>query len=152
MKRLFTITLFAAMLIQLPRFAIGDDLIMIRSVLAFPEAMLALQESIVAHGYTVSRVQRIDVGLTGMGYETDKYRVVFAGKIEEIREFTDKAPQLTPYLPPKVSIFAEGDQTILVTINPRQYAEIAGPAVDPAIFARWESDLRSIFHDVSMAR
>ena len=152
MKRLCAIALFAAMLIQFPRFAVAEDLIMIRSVLAFPEAMLALQESIAAHGYTVSRVQRIDIGLTGMGYETDKYRVVFAGKIEEIREFTDKAPQLTPYLPPKVSIFAEGDQTILVTINPAQYAEIAGDAVDPAIFKRWESDLRSIFHDVSMAR
>lgn len=152
MKRLFSIFLFASMLVQLPRHAVADDLIMIRSVLAFPEAMLALQESIAAHGYTVSRVQRIDVGLTGMGYETDKYRVVFAGKIEEIREFTDKAPQLTPYLPPKVSIFAEGDQTILVTINPQQYAEIAGDAIDPAIFDRWESDLRSIFHDVSMAR
>jgi uncharacterized protein (DUF302 family) len=125
---------------------------MIRSVLPFPEAMLALQESIAAHGYTVSRVQRIDVGLTGMGYKTDKYRIVFAGKIDEIRQLTAKSPELTPYLPPKVSIFAEGEQTILVTINPRIYAEIAGDAIDPVIFDRWESDLRSIFYDVSIAR
>jgi uncharacterized protein (DUF302 family) len=138
--------------LQLPRLATAEDMIMTRSVLAFPEAMLALQESIAAHGYTVSRVQRIDIGLTGMGYKTDKYRIVFAGKIDEIRELTEKAPQLTPYLPPKVSIFAEGDQTILVTINPRQYAAIAGDAVDPVIFDRWESDLRSIFHDVNTAR
>ena len=151
MKRLGVI-LFAAILLQLPRLAMAEDLIMTRSVLAFPEAMLALQESITAHGYTVSRVQRIDIGLTGMGYKTDKYRVVFAGKIDEIRELTDKAPRLTPYLPPKISIFAEGNQTILVTINPKQYAAIAGEAVDPVIFDRWESDLRSIFHDVNVAR
>jgi len=136
----------------LPALLVAEEMIMIRSVLPFPEAMLALQESIAAHGYTVSRVQRIDVGLTGMGYKTDKYRVVFAGKIDEIRELTSKSPELTPYLPPKVSIFAEGEQTVLVTINPRIYAEIAGDKIDPVIFDRWESDLRSIFHDVSTAR
>jgi uncharacterized protein (DUF302 family) len=136
----------------LPASLLAEEMIMIRSVLPFPEAMLALQESIAAHGYTVSRVQRIDIGLTGMGYKTDKYRVVFAGKIDEIRELTSKSPELTPYLPPKVSIFAEGEQTILVTINPRIYAEIAGDKIDPVIFDRWESDLRSIFYDVSTAR
>jgi uncharacterized protein (DUF302 family) len=139
-------------LLFLPALLAAEEMIMIRSVLPFPEAMLALQESIAAHGYTVSRVQRIDVGLTGMGYKTDKYRIVFAGKIDEIRQLTAKSPELTPYLPPKVSIFAEGEQTILVTINPRIYAEIAGDAIDPVIFDRWESDLRSIFYDVSIAR
>ena len=150
-KRLASIFLFCSWL-YLPQLVCAEEIIMTRSSLAFPEAMLALQESIAAHGYTVSRVQRIDIGLTGMGYKTDKYRVVFAGKIDEIRELTAKAPQLTPYLPPKISIFAEGDQTILVTINPKEYAAIAGKAVDPVFFDRWESDLRSIFYDVNTAR
>jgi len=150
-KQLASIILVWLLLcISLP--ASAEEIVIARSVLAFPEAMLALQESIRAHGYTVSRVQRIDIGLTGMGYKTDKYRIVFAGKIDEIRELTEKAPQLTAYLPPKISIFAEGDQTVLVTINPRLYADIAGDGIDPIIFAHWESDLRSIFHDVSTAR
>jgi uncharacterized protein (DUF302 family) len=140
------------LLLQLPLQAWAEEMIMTRSVLPFPEAMLALQESISEHGYTVSRVQRIDIGLTGMGYKTDKYRVVFAGKIEEIRKLKAKSPQMIPYLPPKVSIFAEGNQTVLATINPKLYADIAGDAVDPVIFDRWESDLRSIFHDVNTAR
>jgi uncharacterized protein (DUF302 family) len=131
--------------------ASAQEMIMMRSLLPFPETMLALQESIRAHGYTVSRVQRVDIGLTGMGYETDKYRIVFAGKVDEIRMLTKRSPQLTPYMPPKVSIFAEGDQTILVTVHPKLYADIAGDDVDPVIFDRWESDLRSIFHDVSVA-
>ena len=152
MKRLPGIILYALILMQLPQAALAEDMIMTRSVLAFPEAMLALQESIAAHGYTVSRVQRIDIGLTGMGYKTDKYRIVFAGKIGEIRELTNKAPQLTPYLPPKIAIFAEGDQTILVTINPKLYADIAGETIEPVFFDRWESDLRSIFYDVNTAR
>jgi len=152
MKNWFAGALLLCSLLQLPSFAQAEEIIMTRSVLAFPEAMLALQESIRAHGYTVSRVQRIDIGLTGMGYKTDKYRVVFAGKLEEIRQLTDKAPELTAYLPPKISIFAEGEQTVLVTLNPQLYAEIAGDAVDPIIFTHWESDLRSIFRDVNVAR
>jgi uncharacterized protein (DUF302 family) len=134
---------------QLSSAATAEELIMIRSTLPFPEAMLALQESISAHGYTVSRVQRIDIGLTGMGYQTDKYRIVFAGKPDEIRMLIRQAPQLVPYLPPKISIFAEQGQTVLVTLNPELYAEIAGDAVDPVIFDRWTSDLHSIFYDVS---
>lgn len=152
MKRRLAGIFLLCSLLHIPSLVYAEEIIMTRSVLAFPEAMLALQESIAAHGYTVSRVQRIDVGLTGMGYKTDKYRVVFAGKIEEIRELTDKAPALTAYLPPKISIFAEGEQTVLVTINPQVYAEIAGAAIDPIIFTHWESDLRSIFHDVNVAR
>ena len=152
MRRPIIVILFTLWLLQLPRWVNAEDMIMTRSVLAFPEAMLALQESIAAHGYTLSRVQRIDIGLTGMGYKTDKYRIVFAAKIDEIRELTDKAPQLTPYLPPKISIFAEGEQTILVTINPKLYADIAGDAIEPVFFDRWESDLRSIFYDVNTAR
>jgi uncharacterized protein (DUF302 family) len=144
---LLLVLLFANVTLQ----ADAEEIIMTRSRQPFPETMLVLQESIKAHGYTVSRVQRIDVGLTGMGYKTDKYRIVFAGKADEIRMLTEKAPRLIPYLPPKISIFAEGEQTILVTINPDIYARIAGDAVDPVFFQRWASDLRSIFHDVSTA-
>ena len=152
MKNLFIKGFVAWLLLLVTSSSGAQDMIMMRSVLPFPEAMLALQQSIAEHGYTVSRVQRIDVGLTGMGYKTDKYRIVFAGKIDEIRMLTEKAPMLLPYLPPKISIFAEGDQTVLVTLNPLLYGQIAGDAVEPVFFARWESDLRSIFHDVSAAR
>ncbi len=147
MKRFFMIALL--LLVQ-P--AEAGRIIMARSVLPFPEAMLVLQESIAAHGYTVSRVQRIDVGLTAKGYKTDLYRIVFAGKIDEIRMMTKLAPQLIPYLPPKISIFAEEGQTILVTVSPDVYAEIAGDVIDPLIFKRWDSDLHSILHDVTEAR
>ena len=129
----------------------AEEILMARSRQPFPEAMLALQASIRDHGYTVSRVQRVDIGLTGMGYKTDKYRIVFLGKIAEIREIAGKAPQMIPYLPLKISIFAEDGQTVLVTANPHLYAAIAGDAVDPVIFERWESDLRSILHDVSQS-
>ena len=105
-SRLVTFLLLAVLASRAP----AQEIIMTRSMQPFPETMLTLQESIRAHGYTVSRVQRIDIGLTGMGYKTDKYRIVFAGKPDEIRMLTEKAPQLIPYMPPKISIFAEGNQ------------------------------------------
>ena len=150
MNRRFLTIVLTWLLLQIQG-ACAEEIVMARSTLPFPEAMLALQDSIREHGYTLSRVQRVDIGLTGMGYKTDKYRIVFAGKPEEIRYLTERAPELVAYMPPKISIFAEGEQTILVTAHPRLYAEIAGDSVDPVIFERWTNDLLSIFHDVRMA-
>ena len=99
MKRL---TLIFSLLILLAPAYSTDRLLMARTEQAFPEAMLKLQETIKKHGYTVSRVQRVDIGLTQFGYETDKYRVVFFGKAEEIRHMSSEYPQLIPYLPLKI--------------------------------------------------
>jgi uncharacterized protein (DUF302 family) len=127
--------------------ALATDLIMARSSLSFPEAMLNLQTSVKEHGYNIARVQRIDIGLTGMGYKTDKYRIVFVGKTDEIRYLVNKYPQLIPYMPPKVSIFAEGGDTVLVTINPQTYSQMIDDKKDRYIFDRWESDIYSVFDD-----
>jgi uncharacterized protein (DUF302 family) len=130
---------------------LASDLIMARSHETFPEAMLTLQTSVKEHGYKVARVQRIDIGLTGMGYETDKYRVVFVGKLDEIQYLTKKYPHLTAYLPPKVSIFAEEGDTVLVTVNPNVYKEMIDDDEDKLIFDRWENDIYSVFDDFSRA-
>jgi len=130
---------------------IASDLIMARSHEKFPEAMLTLQTSIKEHGYTVARVQRIDIGLTGMGYKTDKYRVVFVGRKDEIQYLTKKYPDLVPYMPPKVSIFAEQGDTVVVTVNPNIYKQMVDDEKDWLIFERWENDIYSVFNDFSMA-
>ena len=91
----------------------SQQLIMGRSPETFPEAMSALQEAIKNVGYTVSTVQRVDIGLTGMGFETDKYRVVFFGKANEIKILPQKYPQLAPYLPLAIAIFAEQDELLI---------------------------------------
>ena len=130
---------------------LASDLIMARSHEKFPEAMLSLQTSITEHGYTVARVQRIDIGLTGMGFKTDKYRVVFVGKKEEIQYLTKKYPDLTAYMPPKVSIFAEEGDTVVVTVNPYIYKDMVDDEKDKQIFDRWENDIYSVFKDFGSA-
>ena len=129
----------------------SDDMLMVRTQQNFPEAMLTLQNSIREHGYEITRVQRIDIGLTGMGYKTDKYRVVFVGKPEEIQLLVDKYPVLSAYMPPKVSIFAEQDETVLVTINPMVYADMIDDEAGKVMFRRWESDVYSVFDDIRAA-
>jgi uncharacterized protein (DUF302 family) len=126
----------------------ASDLLMVRSQQGFPEAMLTLQTSIKEHGYEVTRVQRIDIGLTGMGYKTDKYRIVFVGKPTEIQYLINKYPVLAAYMPPKISIFAEHGETVLVTANPMIYAEMIDDEKDQVIFKRWESDIYSVFDDI----
>jgi len=139
------------LLMMLTTSAYSSDIIMVRSPQNFPEAMLTLQSSISDHGYTVTRVQRIDIGLTGMGYKTDKYRVVFVAKAHEIKRLINKYPVLAAYFPPKVSIFAEGDTTMLVTANPKIYSDMVSDENDKIIFKRWENDVYSIFNEIKSA-
>lgn len=127
---------------------LAGDLLMVRTQQTFPEAMLTLQTSVKEHGYAVTRVQRIDIGLTGMGYKTDKYRVVFVGKPHEIQYLIDKYPELAAYMPPQISIFAEQGETVLVTANPIIYAEMVTDDEDKILFQRWESDVYSVFDDI----
>ncbi len=74
-KLLLFLALIFSLAVSIPSQAAG--LLMARSDLEFPEAMLKLQVSIRDHGYIITRVQRVDIGLTHSGYVTDKYRVVF---------------------------------------------------------------------------
>ncbi len=122
----------------------AEELMIVRSKLEFPEAMLKLQEVIKAEGYVVSRVQRVDVGLTNSGYTTDKYRVVFYGKADETHQLIEKHPQLAAYLPLKIAIFAEQNETLLVSAAPTQIfgSEFADMQL---MVKRWQTDLVQIF-------
>ena len=129
----------------------AQDLLMVRSKQPFPEAMSTLQQTLTEYGYTVARVQRVDVGLEAMGYKTDKYRVVFFGKPEEIRRLSERYPELVPYLPLKISIFAEADQTVVVAVNPASFKALYPESELVVQFDRWERDFRAILEDVRLA-
>lgn len=122
----------------------ADELLMVRTTQSFPEAMANLQQAIADHGYKVVRVQRVDVGLSSSGYKTAEYRVVFFARPEEMRELPARHPELLPYLPLKIVIFAEGETTLALTNSPELLSELF---TDPALrlpFQRWERDVRSM--------
>ena len=141
----FTLLLFGLSLSA----ARADELMMTRVTRPFPEAMNSLQEIIREHGYTVSRVQRVDVGLTSSGFQTAEYRVVFFGKPDEIHELSRRYPELIPYLPLNIVIFAEGDDTLILTANPNKLADFFDKPALRAQFGRWEKDMRAIFDAVA---
>lgn len=139
------------LLLLVPTAQAGENLLMARSTLGFPEAMLALQESIGAHGYKLSRVQRVDIGLTAAGFETDKYRIVFYGKTDEVQRLTRERPELIPFLPLNFSIFAEGEQTLVVAMNPVYLEPHCEDPEFHTLLRRWENDVRSILADLRAA-
>lgn len=140
-------TLMLMLLLATP--AHGEELIMVRTERAFPEAMNSLQKIIRDHGYVVARVQRIDVGLTASGFQTAEYRVVFLGKPAEIEMLAGRHPELLPYLPLKITIYAEGESTLAFTNNPAILEDFFPMPDLKQHLRRWERDVRSILDQLS---
>ncbi|MEK7206849.1 MAG: DUF302 domain-containing protein [Pseudomonadota bacterium] len=122
----------------------ADELIMVRAERPFADAIGDLQIAIQDHGYQVARIQRVDVGLVSGGYTTAEYRLVFFGKPEEMRELEESHPELLPYLPLKIVIFAEGDSTLALAYNPAILQTFFKTDVPQTQIRRWEKDMRSI--------
>jgi len=125
-----------------------QNVLMVRSSLPFPEAMSALQNAIIDHKYTLSRVQRVDVGLEKAGYKTDRYRIVFFGRHDEIKAITDKHPEMAAFLPLKIVLFSEEDDTMLVALNPVHFAQVVADESLQPLFNRWLVDVKTILNDV----
>lgn len=139
-----------ALLLAAPA-AHADELLMVRAERPFTDAINNLEIAIQDHGYKVARIQRVDVGLASGGYKTAEYRLVFFGKPEEMRDIEQRYPQLLPYLPMKIVIFAEGDSTVALAYNPailQTFFKI--DALRPR-WRRWEKDLRDILDQFAHA-
>jgi len=129
----------------------AQDLYMVRSEMAFPEAMVALQKAIREQGYVLSRVQRVDIGLKKFGFKTDRYRVVFFGKPEEIKQLSERYPDIVPFLPLKIAIFAEGDETLLLASSFRHLRPFYKQPALGKHFDIWETDIQSILEQVRLS-
>jgi len=135
--------------LAVPLFSGADELLMARVTRPFPETMTALQDAIRARGYVISRVQRVDVGLSSSGFQTAEYRIVFFGKPDEIRFLTRDHVELIAYLPLNIVVFAEGDDSILLSSNPLQLEVFLGkPALHETV-VRWQHDVTSVFDEMS---
>lgn len=148
MRRRALPLLLAALLGLALRPAGADELLMVRVRSTFPETMNTLQDVIRRHGYTVSRVQRVDVGLTKTGYKTAQYRVVFFGQPEDIETLPARYPHLAPYLPLKITIFAERSDTLLVAMNPVKLEQFFPQPSLRKKFERWARDTQAILDEV----
>lgn len=103
-----------------------------------------MQTGIETHGYKVTQVQPCDAGLKSRGYGTDRERVVFFGKLAEVRHLGKTCPQLIPFLPLKIAVIVEGEPTIISALNPSSLGNFYANVELNIQFRRWENDLRSI--------
>jgi len=126
----------------------GQSLLMARTTHPFEKAMAILQQTLVEYGYQVAHVQRCDGGLADFGYKSDYYRVVFFGKLGEVRRLTDQYPEIVPYLPLKLLLFAEQDETVLVALNPQELTAYFKAHELQVQLRRWESDIRAILAEL----
>ena len=127
---------------------LAENIFTVRSAMNFEQSMTAVKASIEAHGYSVAHVQRCDGGLHKFDYATDPYRVIFFGKFDEVRQLSSRYPTLIPFLPLKMAVFAEGDETIISVINLAALAQFYDDSDLRIQFKRWENDLRSILSDM----
>ena len=152
MKNFTRCLLILAALVGLQTPVLADEMLIVRSARDFEETMTALQAAIAARGYKVTRVQRVDVGLEAKGYTTDKYRVVFYGKADEVGRLAERHPDLIAFLPLNVAIFSEGSQTLITTNRPRSLAALFPASELEPTFAQWEADLVGVFEEIRRAR
>jgi uncharacterized protein (DUF302 family) len=139
--------IFSALLVCLTLFAVpagADDVLMARAERPFDDAISNLQIAIQDHGYRVTRIQRVDVGLASGGYKTAEYRLVFFGKPREMQALEDRYPELLPYLPLKIVIFAEGDSSLALAYNPAILQTFFKKEALQDQTRRWEKDIRAI--------
>ena len=149
MNRLFSIFLLAGLLIAGQVHA--EKVMMARSYQSFEVTLEAVKKALESRGYTVAHEQRCDGGLKGFGYETDLYRVIFFGKPDEVRLWSNAHPEMIPYLPLKLAVIAEADQVLVVGFNPEELAELFTDKKLKIQFSRWKNDIESVMVEVSQS-
>ena len=130
----------------------ADQLLMARSLQMFPEAMTSLQSAISTRGYKITRLQEVNENLARRDFKSDMYRVVFFGKYEEIKALTAQYPELVPFLPLNITIFAEDNQAILVSAHPRELEKFFPDPRFKPVFERWEKDVSEMMDEVREAK
>lgn len=127
----------------------GDKLLTVRVAQAFDPTLEQVQEVLGKHDFTVAHIQKCDGGLHHMGYETDNYKIIFFGRLAEVRELSKVHPELIPLFPFKLAVYAEGNDTILSVLNPAELVSVlhADKDLQTRLLA-WEEDFRAVLGEV----
>ena len=144
-------TAWLLLLAALSTLAHADNMLMSRIPMRAEIVLEYVKTSIEEHGYAVAHVQLCDGGMADFGYKSDTYRVVFFGKVEETRMISARYPELVSYLPLKIAVIAERDETLLTVLNPEALEPFFVAREVQVQLGRWASDLNSIFDDVRRA-
>ncbi len=149
MMRAMLFSLLAWLLLSAEGTQAGDKWLTVRVAQAFDPTLEQVQEVLGKHDFTVAHIQKCDGGLHHMGYETDNYKIVFFGRLEEVRELSKAYPELIPLFPFKLAVYAEGNDTILSVLNPAELAPVLHADKDLQIrLIAWEKDFRTVLSEM----
>jgi len=149
MKPLLKQWIILSVLLLLSTKASAENLITMRINDNYDNAMIAIKSKLSEYGYKVAHIQKCDGGLTQMGYITDEYKLIFFGKLKEVRSLSKKFPMIIPYLPLKIAVIKEQDSVVLVALNPTTLSMFFKEKELQTQFGRWENDLRAIFNEIT---
>lgn len=138
----------AVALILLSHSVFAENILMVRSHQNFNDTMAAAKLAIEEYGYTIAHIQLCDGGLHEFGYKTDGYNVIFFGKLEEVQRIASENPEMVPFMPLKLAVIAEKDETIVSILNPLELEKYLGSRNLHVQFKRWESDIRAILDEL----
>lgn len=127
---------------------LASDLLMVRSLLAYPDAQPRLEEAIREQGYQVSEAERVDIDLVVSGFSPGNYRAISYGKPEEINKVAEQHPELLPFLPLQIVLFGERDTSLLVAISPLYFKKFFHDPELDILLNRWNQDLQTIMETV----
>lgn len=130
-----------------------EKLLSVRTSQDFELALEQVQDVLKQHGFSVAHIQKCDSGLQGMGYKTDDYKIVFFGRVEEVRALSKQYPDLVPLFPFKLAIYTQGDATVLSVLNPESVAPLldADPALQQQLQA-WGKEFRAVLADLQTVK
>jgi len=131
---------------------LADEMLMARLNMKADLAVEYLKTAVEEHGYSVAHIQLCDGGMKDFGYKSDTYRVVFFGKVDEVRWISETHPEFVAYVPLKMAVVAEKDEAVLSIVNPQTFNQYyRGDEQMRIQFARWYNDIRSIIADMHRA-
>jgi uncharacterized protein (DUF302 family) len=126
-----------------------EKLLTVRSSQAFDAALEQVQEVLEKHHFAVAHIQKCDGGLHDMGYSTDSYRIVFFGRLDEVRALSKTHPELVPLFPFKLAVYAEGKDTLFSILNPTELAPLLDADKDlQQQLTAWEKDFRAVLGEM----
>ncbi|MBL7002496.1 MAG: DUF302 domain-containing protein [Gammaproteobacteria bacterium] len=127
---------------------VADNLITLRINHSFDEAMIAVKSTLNDYGYKIAHIQKCDGGLTDMGYKTKNYKLIFFGKLDEIRTLSKTYPAIIPFVPLKLAVIQEEGSVILVALNPMSLSDFFSEKKLHTQFKLWEKDLKALFKEM----
>ncbi len=125
-----------------------DELLIERVNAKFSYTWLALNKTIKAHNYKSAYLQRCDFALNERHYKSGKYRILFFGKYDEMKQLTDRYPEMTPFIPLKITVMEEGTHTLIIATPPITLLPLVKTNKDRMIIFRWNEDMKNILKQI----